>query len=59
MFKKIVLIILNFMFLYFIAFIYNRRYRNNKEDILFINKSQWVGILIMYIPILIAILLYM
>ena len=41
-----------FLVLYLIAFFANRDYRE-EDDILFVSRSQWHGILIMWLPILV------
>ncbi len=51
---KIAFLIVAFIFLYSVAFISNRHYRDS-EDILFISKSQWEAILVMMLPVILAV----
>ena len=48
-------ILVYFLALYFIAYFANRDYRE-EDDILFVARSQWEGILIMWIPSLIILI---
>lgn len=50
-----IIVIIYFILLYFIAFIANRNYRD-KDDILFISKTQWRALIILWIPSIIALL---
>jgi hypothetical protein len=50
----IVVSIVYFFVLYLIAFFSNLHYRE-EDDILFIHKSQWKAILVMWLPILVGI----
>lgn len=49
----IVVAIAYFLILYLIAFFCNRNYRE-KDDFLFVSKSQWDAIVVMWIPVLFA-----
>ena len=42
-----------FMFLYLIAFFSNKNHRKD-DDILWVSRSQWEGILLMWIPTIFA-----
>lgn len=52
---RIAFLITIFVMLYIVAFINNRHYREN-DDILFVSRSQWKGIFLLMLLILIAIL---
>jgi hypothetical protein len=49
--------VLYFFVLYLIAFFSNLHYRD-KNDVLFISKSQWEAIFVLWLPILVAIAEY-
>ena len=44
---------LYFMFLYLVAFFCNKNYRED-DDILWVSRSQWKAILVMWIPTIFA-----
>jgi hypothetical protein len=44
-----------FLILYLVAFLSNRHYRE-KDDFLFVSKSQWKAIMIMWLPVLVALI---
>jgi len=50
---EIAFLIVIFVFLYSVAFISNRHYRDS-EDILYISKRQWEAILVMMLPVILA-----
>lgn len=49
---KLILCFGYFIFLYIIAFFSNLKYRED-DDILWVSRSQWKGILYMWLPVLI------
>lgn len=49
---KLIVCLVYFVFLYIIAFFSNLKYRED-DDILWISRSQWKGILYMWLPVLI------
>lgn len=51
----LVIIIIYFLVLYLIAYFANRDYRED-DDILFVARSQWRGILVMWMPSLVILL---
>jgi hypothetical protein len=51
-----ILSILYFLELYLIAFLTNFRYRE-KDDVLFIKKYQWKALLVLWSPVLLAIII--
>lgn len=52
----LVIIIGYFLVLYLVAYFANRDYRE-EDDILFVSRSQWRAILIMWLPAILAMLL--
>jgi hypothetical protein len=44
-----------FLILYLVAFLNHRHYRE-KDDFLFVSKSQWKAIMIMWLPIWVALI---
>jgi hypothetical protein len=54
MIYQIIIAAIYFLILYLIAFFSNLHYRD-KDDILFISKSQWSAIFVMWLPLLAAI----
>lgn len=49
---KLILCFVYFAILYIIAFFSNLKYRED-DDILWVSRSQWKGILYMWLPVLI------